>query len=211
MTVNDVSRPSELSEADITLVTRGITFRASVVRSNATALVLRPVAESYARKVGVKIGDPVELFWRGDVEELMLPAQVGAIDDDGSLHWNVAVTGEAQQSKRRKAVRAAVELPVRMRIDGVEVNGETGDLSEAGLRAIVDGWGLPPEPGTAVEVDVELGSGFVRVQGVVVRQEHRAGRWVVSVSFGGVPETDQDALRRRVFQALREERARAAD
>lgn len=211
MTLEAANRPTELSETDITLVTRGITIRASVVRSSPTALVLRPVTETYARTVGVKVGDPVELFWRSDVQEMMLPAQVDAVEDDGSLSWNLAVTGEAQQSKRRKAVRATVELPVRMRIHDVEVGGETVDLSEAGLRAIVDGWGLPPEPGTTVQVEVELGADSVRVRGTVVRMEHRAGRWVLSVSFGGVPEADQDALRRRVFKALREERARAVD
>jgi c-di-GMP-binding flagellar brake protein YcgR len=51
----------------------------------------------------------------------------------------------------------------------------------------------------------------VRVNGTVVRQDERAGRWVLSMRFDNVPEKDGDRLRRRVFQALREERARLAD
>jgi len=34
-------------------------------------------------------------------------------------------------------------------------------------------------------------------------------RWLISLSFLDVPERDADALRKRVFQALREERAAA--
>ena len=51
----------------------------------------------------------------------------------------------------------------------------------------------------------------MRVHGTVVRQDERAGRWVLSMRFDGVEEKDADRLRRRVFQALREERARLND
>jgi hypothetical protein len=211
MTTDPYERPTELSETDVTLVTRGITVQASVVLSNALALVLRPTAEAYARKVGIRPGDPVELFWSTGFEERMLPAEVNDIDDGGVLRWNLKVTGEATKSTRRKAVRADVELPVRLRMNNTEVKGETVDLSEAGMRALVDGWGIAPEPGTFAEVDVELGGDVVRVHGTVVRQDERAGRWVLSLRFDNVPEKDGDRLRRRVFQALREERARLAD
>jgi hypothetical protein len=212
MTTDPYERPTELSETDVTLVTRGITVQASVVLSNALALVLRPTAEAYARKVGIRPGDPVELFWSTGFEERMLPAEVNDIDDGGVLRWNLKVTGEATKSTRRKAVRADVELPVRLRMNNTEVKGETVDLSEAGMRALIDGWGLPPEPGSAAAVDVELDSGDpVRVTGTVVRQDERAGRWLLSMRFDGVPERDGDRLRKRVFQALREERARLAD
>ena len=32
-------------------------------------------------------------------------------------------------------------------VDGTDTVGDTVDLSEAGCRVMVDGWGLPPEPG----------------------------------------------------------------
>jgi c-di-GMP-binding flagellar brake protein YcgR len=86
------------------------------------------------------------------------------------------------------------------------------DLSEAGMRALVDGWGLIPDPGTPSAVVVELGSEDpVHVTGTVVRREDRAGRWLLSLRFDGVPEQLADRLRRRVFQAMREQRARLAD
>jgi hypothetical protein len=211
MTSTESDRPTEMSEADVTLVTRGITVQAAVELSNALALVLRPIASSYARTVGVREGDKVELFWRDAFEERMLPAEVSSIDDGDALRWNLTITGPAERSTRRKAVRADVEVPVRMRMNSTEVKGDTVDLSEAGMRALIDGWGLPPEPGTSAEIDVELDSDLVRLHGSVVRQDERAGRWVLSVRFEGVQEKDADKLRKRVFQALREERARAKD
>jgi len=45
----------------------------------------------------------------------------------------------------------------------------------------------------------------------VVRTQARGARWVMSIRFVNIQEKDQDRVRRRVFQALREERARAAD
>lgn len=162
MTSTEHERPAEMSQADVTLVTRGITVQASVELSNALALVLRPTAEAYARTVGVKPGDKVELFWRDAFEERMLPAEVSSVEDGGALRWNLGVTGPAERSTRRKAVRARVEIPVRVRVRGAEVGGETVDISEAGLKAQVDGWGLAPEPGTPVEVDLDVEGHLVR-------------------------------------------------
>jgi c-di-GMP-binding flagellar brake protein YcgR len=144
-------------------------------------------------------------------EERMLPAEVKDVDDGGTLRWHLTVTGPAERSTRRTAVRAVVEVPVRLRMNNTEVKGDTVDLSEGGMRALVDGWGLAPEPGTVAEIDIELDPDVVRVRGSVVRQEERAGRWVLSMRFDGIHEKDGDRLRRRVFQALREERARADD
>jgi hypothetical protein len=211
MTSTEHERPTEMSEADVTLVTRGITVQASVELSNALALVIRPTAESYARTVGVKPGDKVELFWRDAFEERMLPAEVSSVEDGSALRWNLGVTGPAERSTRRKAVRARVEIPVRVRVRGAEVGGETVDLSEAGMKALVDGWGLAPEQGTPAEVDIDVEGDLVRLQARIVRQEERAGRWVLSMQFADVSEKDEDRLRKRVFQALREERARSGD
>jgi hypothetical protein len=215
VTSPDPERPAQLTETDITLVTRGITVQGAVVLSNALALVVQPTAESHARAVGGKPGDPVELFWRTGFEERMLPAEITSVEDGSPVRWHLRATGESRPSTRRRAVRAVVELPVRIRTGTSEVRGDTLDLSEGGVRTLVDGWGLAPEPGTPVQVDVEVGPADadpVRVlHGVVVRQEERAGRWVLSIRFDALPERDEDRLRRRVFQALREERARAVD
>jgi hypothetical protein len=212
MTTTEWDRPTEATETDVTLVTRGITLQAAVELSNALALVVRPTAETYARQIGARPGDPVELFWSTGVEERMLPAEISEVDEGTVLLWHLQVAGEATKSTRRRAVRVDVTLPVRMRLNNSEVAGETVDLSEAGMRALVDGWGLIPDPGTPSAVVVELGSEDpVHVTGTVVRREDRAGRWLLSLRFDGVPEQLADRLRRRVFQAMREQRARLAD
>jgi c-di-GMP-binding flagellar brake protein YcgR len=45
----------------------------------------------------------------------------------------------------------------------------------------------------------------------VIRVSARGARWYLSTRFLTIEERDQDRIRRRVFQALREERARLAD
>src|ERR1700710_1116253 len=110
MTQVHLERPNETSQTDVTLVTRGITFQAAVELSNSSTLVLRPTLETYARNVGVKPGDRVELYWQGEYEERMLPAEISGVDDDEGLHWHVAITGAAERSTRRKAVRAFLEI-----------------------------------------------------------------------------------------------------
>ena len=42
-----------------------------------------------------------------------------------------------------------------------------------------------------------------------MRQQAQGARWLLSVKFLDVSERDGDQLRKRVFQALREERAAA--
>jgi c-di-GMP-binding flagellar brake protein YcgR len=106
-------------------------------------------------------------------------------------------------------VRARLTVPVYLPwLDG-QLVGETVDLSEAGVRVLLDGWGLPPEPGTRLDISVTLADDVLHLRGVVVRQQMSGPRWLVSMSFLDVGERDADQLRRRVFQALREERALA--
>lgn len=211
MTISDVDRPQESSQADVTLVARGITLPAAVRMSGADAVVVVPDNPVYARNVAPAPGDQAELFWRTDAEERTLPAQVAEVEADGDPVWHLRPTGPAERSMRRKAVRARVELPVRISVADVPLMGETIDASEAGLRARVEGWGLPPEPGTVATVALDFDGGHELVAaGEIVRVENRGGWWTLSVSFVGLPEKDEDRLRRRVFRALREERARTS-
>jgi len=58
---------------------------------------------------------------------------------------------------------------------------------------------------------VHLEDGVVKTRAEVVRTQARGARWVMSIRFVDIQEKDQDRVRRRVFQALREERAKKAD
>jgi hypothetical protein len=203
--------PEVSTSADLTLVTKGLTVTAAIERADEYALIVRPTAGAHAREVGVKPGDPVELYWRAAYEERTLPAKITEIEDGLSPCWRLQPTGPAERSQRRKAVRAWVELPVTVTCNTAQLTGQTVDLSEAGARVVVDGWGLPPEKGTPAQVTVTLEKGFVDARATVVRHAVRGVQWELALQFQGVSQHDEDRLRQRVFQALREERSRTVE
>ena len=118
------------------------------------------------------------------------------------------VTGPAEASQRRKAVRGRVVVPVEAEYGSIDLKGETIDLSEAGLRAEFEGFGAPPEAGAKLDLVIQLEDGGIKTKAEVVRTQARGARWVMSIRFVNIQEKDQDRVRRRVFQALREERAK---
>jgi len=203
------SRPQESIQADVTLITRGITVTARVDVSTDSVLVVQPQGGSEALSPAVKPGDRVEVFWVGEQEELALPARIDEVDAGEQPRWRLTPTGPAERSQRRRSVRAHVELPVVIPwLDG-QMTGATLDLSEAGTRVLVDGWGLPPEPGTRLRLNLTLGEALLDLRGELVWQRARGVQWVLAVHFDDVPERDADRLRRRVFEELRAERSRA--
>ena len=207
MTETTMTRPEQSSKADVTLVTRGITVTACVVVSNEMALVVAPNGEGTAWKTAVKLGDPVELFWVGGYEELTLPAKIRQVEEGEEPRWHLVPTGPVAASQRRRAVRAWVELPVVLPWAGATLTGRTLDLSEAGARVLVDGWGLPPERGVRTEVSISLEDKVVvDLRCEIVRNQPRGAQWILAMRFLDVAERDEDRLRKRVFQALREHR-----
>ncbi|RBY86729.1 hypothetical protein DQ244_18860 [Blastococcus sp. TBT05-19] len=210
MSQPDAVRPEVSTSADVTLVARGITVTASVEVSNEFVIAVRPEGEGTAWKTAVKSGDQVEVYWISGYEERTLPAKIAGVDDDTTdVLWNLQATGPAERSQRRRTVRARVELPVSMPWSDGLLPGLTVDLSESGMRALVDGWGVPPDNGTRTDVMIDLGEKVVHVTGEIVRQNVQGPRWLLSLRFLDVSEADGDVLRRRVFKALRDERAKA--
>jgi hypothetical protein len=209
--VPGVDHPEEQTEAHVTLLIRGVSVSTLVESVHQGVIVVRPSVGEYAEQTVAAVGDRMEVFWRGPEHHRSLPANVVEVEEGAVPRWRLQITGPAEQSQRRKAVRARVSLPVHARTGSIELKGETADLSEDGMRAMLDGWGLPPEPGMGLDVRVELEDGPVATKAEVVRQQSRGARWLTSIRFVDIAEKDQDRLRRRVFQALREERARNAD
>jgi c-di-GMP-binding flagellar brake protein YcgR len=212
MSVPGVDHPEEQSEAEITLSGRGISVSSRVEFVQGDVVVVRPSVGEFVEQVVVKPGDVVEVFWKHAEGQRALPAEVTEVEQQGVVtRWRMRATGPAEHSQRRKAVRGRVAVPVTARYVGNDLTGETVDLSEAGLRANFDGYGLPPDAGNRLDLVIRLEEGAITAKAEVVRTMAKGPVWLMSLRFTSIEERDQDKIRRRVFQALREERARMAD
>jgi hypothetical protein len=179
--------------------------------SDTYVVVVRPTGGGPGwQSTDITVGDPVELYWVGGQEERTLAGTVSQFESGSESRWHVAVSGQAERSQRRKAVRARVELEVLIPWAGAQMSGTTVDVSEGGMRALMDGWGLPPESGTLTQVSLMLDDTPLLLHGEVVWTSIRGAQWLVAMKFNDVPGKTGDLLRRRVFQALRDERATAA-
>jgi hypothetical protein len=205
-----VDRPEESASADVTLISRGVTLTAHVDVSDTYVVVVRPTGGGPGwESAEIQPGDPVELYWIGGQEERTLTGTVSQVES-GEARWHVAVSGQAERSQRRKAVRARVELEVLIPWAGAQMSGTTVDLSEGGMRALMDGWGLPPDAGTLTQVSLMLDDVPLLLHGEIVWTSIRGAQWLLAMKFHDVSEKAGDLLRRRVFQALRDERAASA-
>ena len=209
--VPGVDHPSEQTEVDVRLTSANISVTAVVEVVHEGVISVRPSASDFAGQAVVDPGDEVEVYWKTEDGHRALPAKVVDAQVGAVVRWRLAVTGPAEHSQRRMAVRGRVAVPVELEASGTQITGETVDLSEGGARAQFDGFGLPPEAGTAVSLVFTLEDGPLRARGEVIRLQMRGPRWTVSLTFRSLEEKEQDRIRRRVFQALREERARLAD
>jgi c-di-GMP-binding flagellar brake protein YcgR len=209
--VPGVDHPEEQTEAEVTLVGRGISVSSRVEVVQNDFIAVRPSVGEFVDQVVVKVGDAVELFWKSNDAQRALPAEITDVEQGAVIRWRMRTTGPAEASQRRKAVRGRVAVPVVAEYGSIDLKGETSDLSEAGLRAEFEGLGAPPEAGAKLDLTINLEDGVIRTKAEVVRTQARGARWVISIRFTNIQEKDQDRVRRRVFQALREERARAAD
>ena len=208
----DLDRPRTSTSADVTLVSRGVTVTACVVLATAEVVVVGPSEGGLEWLAGsVTANDPAELYWIGGTEEWTLAGTVVEVEDGETPRWHIAVTGPAERSQRRKAVRGRVQIPVMIPWAGALMTGTTVDLSESGMRALMDGWGVPPEPATAATATLTLDDDTVELRGEIVWTSTRGPRWLMAMKFTNVPEHTGDVLRRRVFQALRDERAASSD
>ena len=209
--VPGVDHPEEQTEAEITLIGRGISVSARVEVVHEGFISVRPSAGDFVDQVVVRLGDVVEVFWKTEDSQRALPAEVTEVEQGPVVRWRMQITGPAEPSQRRKAVRGRVYVPITAEYGAIQLKGDTIDLSEAGLRAEFDGFGAPPEAGAKLLISANFEDGVLKTQAEVMRTQARGARWVISVRFLNLEEKDQDRARRRVFQALREERARAAD
>jgi c-di-GMP-binding flagellar brake protein YcgR len=209
--VPGVDHPVEQTEAEVTLIGRGISVSSRVEVVQNEFISVRPSVGEFVEQVVVKVGDVVEIFWKTEDAQRAMPAEVTDVEQGAVIRWRMRATGPAEPSQRRKAVRGRVNVPVTAEYGSIDLKGSTIDLSEAGLRAEFEGMGAPPEAGAKLSLAIQLEDGGIKTAAEVVRTQARGAHWVMSIRFVNIQERDQDHVRRRVFQALREERAKKAD
>ena len=203
--------PGVDGEVHVSVPGSGVTVSSRVEAVDGDALVLRPSVGEFVDRAVVAVGDAVEVQWQRPQEMRSAPAEVTAVEQGAVLRWRLRTTGPAEVTQRRNHVRSRIVLPVEIGLGHVALDAETADLSEAGARVSLDGLGLLPDHGTTVDLRIEVGGVPVVTRGEVIRATARGVRWNLSIRFVGLHEKHEDRVRRRVFQALREERARLAD
>ena len=206
-----IDHPEVDTEAQVSLPGRGVAISSRVESVDGDVLSLRPSVGEFVDPMVVAVGSVVEVQWQRPEDQRAVPAEVAAIESGAVLRWRLRITGPADVTQRRKAVRGRVVVPVEVGLGNLELTGESGDLSEDGARINLEGFGVQPEPGDSVDLRIDLEGGVVVVTAEVIRVASRGSRWSLSTRFLDIREKDQDRVRRRVFQALREERARLSD
>ena len=215
MSVADLSvadlRPEIDVEVEITPVARSFSVSARVEDAGPADVVVRPGLSGFVDEAVVAIGERVSVLWLSSEGARAVPAEVATVERGAAPRWHLKVVGPAEAIQRRQAVRARVALPVVAVVNGVDLPGDIVDISEGGVRAVVEPYGVTPIAGSTVSMTVQLEEGPITAAAEVVRQQTLDARWALSLRFTDLPEKEQDRLRRRVFRAIREERARHSD
>jgi c-di-GMP-binding flagellar brake protein YcgR len=206
--VPGVDHPEEHSEAVVALSGQGIFVSSRVEAVGAAFIAVSPLTGKAAEQVVVRGGDAVEVVWNGVDTQRVVPAEVTDVEESPVVRWRMRITGPAQPRQRRAAVRGRIAVAVEVVCGEIVLTGRTIDLSEGGLRAEFEGTSAPPEADAELVLTLHLEDAVLRTPARLVRTQIRRDRWVMSIRFLDLPEKDQDRVRRRVFRALREERAR---
>jgi c-di-GMP-binding flagellar brake protein YcgR len=199
----------------------------SVEEVHGDELVVAVPRERAQRPVRFAADEAMEIVWKGPDGLVGIPVELSAIERGTDQRLRLRITGPAFPTQRRAAVRAPMEVPVTLRNGRRQLTGTTIDLSEGGLRALVDAPVLPdadPTSPTAaaatpphteqlkmsdgLDLVIMLTDGAVECRGIVVRSTMLGdGRQDVSVFYHGLKAATQDLIRRQVFAVLRELRS----
>ncbi len=110
--VPGVDHPVEQTEAEVTLIGRGISVSSRVEVVQNEFISVRPSVGEFVEQVVVKVGDVVEIFWKTEDAQRAMPAEVTDVEQGAIIRWRMRATGPAEASQRRKAVRGRVNVPV---------------------------------------------------------------------------------------------------
>jgi c-di-GMP-binding flagellar brake protein YcgR len=174
------------------------------------------------RPVALAVGEMIDVVWKTSGALRCLPVVLAGIDPGEPPQWRLRSAGVVRRGRRREAVRAPLRVPVTVGTGPSAARATSLDLSEGGLRCILDREARPA-PREAAELSAQFAfrtGDVVRVSATfpdltvaclseITRLHPRDdSRTEMSVRFIGLSEHVQDDLRRRVFARLRDLRQR---
>ncbi len=227
--------PEERAAVDVMVASRHDALVSFVQEVHEGELILSVGQDSAQRRVRLDPGERLELVWKDVAELRTVPAELVAVDTGGEPTWRVRTVGPATRGQRRAAVRAPLISRVSVVVEEQTLEGRSVDMSEAGVRCLLDAPRTTVKGSTVVaqaEDDAEQGAArasqavvqvgavlpvtvwlddrhHISATGEVVRRHIRHDRrQELSIRFLGLPERMQDLIRREVFACLRDLRAR---
>ena len=212
----DDAYPQRGTILDLVPASRGETFMSWAEAVSGDEIVVTAPKDRSMRPVEISVGDRVDVVWKAAGELCSLPCALAAVERSEQPRWVLRRAGAVQRGQRRDAVRAPMTAPVQLGSDAARIGGTTVDLSEGGLRCVLDkgpapDWLETPGEGlgTVVPVWLQLSDLTVSCLGEITRRFPRDdARTELSLRFIGLSEHDQDGIRRRIFDRLRDLRRR---
>jgi hypothetical protein len=210
--------PEVRTVVDLLLSSRPDAMISWVEAARSTELVLAPAEDRTRQPRALAVGERMDVVWRGPSDLLSLPAELVDVESGAAPVWHLRPLGPAIRGQRRASVRAPMITPVLFEGSAGPVPGTTVDVSEGGLKVLLDARAgdeptaeAPdgaPVPGSVVSLVLTLSDVELPCRAEVLRRHRRDDRWEVTLRFVGMHENTQDFIRRHVFERLRTLRAR---
>jgi c-di-GMP-binding flagellar brake protein YcgR len=204
--------PTTSTPAEVRFGRTGSGFVGLVAASDRHRIVVAQPASSGAPSSSGLVGRRAQLVWADTEGSRALPVELSAVQHAAVPLWHFRAVGPPVMDQRRAAVRVPLHVPVQLRTARRAIAGATLDLSEVGLRCIVDGMVSDmPVAGETVPMTLLLqgDSDPIELRGELVMLRQRTDASLTAVlAFVGLQRRDQDRLRARVFQEIRARRSK---
>jgi hypothetical protein len=202
--------PAAGTVVDLVAASRVEAFLSWAVASAGKELLVLVPLDPERRPIDLAPGERIDVVWRTPSELLCLPVVLSAVLPGDRPCWRLRAAGVVKRGQRRDAVRAPLVGDVRLNVDGWSLAGATVDVSEGGIRCVLDGpSSAAPDRGHIGRLKLELPELVIDSSVEVSRRHPRSdGRVELSLRFIGLSDFDADRIRRAVFARLRELRQR---
>ena len=146
--VAGVDHPEEKAVVDVIVPGRGELLMSWVEAVQDGEITVTMAQNRAGQRVRLDTGERLDLVWKGGEGLRAMPVQLTGTEGGDNPVWRLRPMGPASRGQRRGAVRTPLRLPVAVTAGAMECRGSTIDVSESGLRVLLD---VPdgPEPGAA--------------------------------------------------------------